>query len=217
MEPELQCAKCGITVLRATYNQKYCKTCGAAAERESVKQWRHEHPDYMPNWRRAHREILREQERKWRDKHPEYYEYIREYQRVWMHKYRKEYPERVSLCNRKHYQKNQEYEQERVRKWQQEHPEAASIWRNNRRARVKGNGGSHTAEELRALIALQEYRCFYCNTPFFDNTLNSKYHIDHKIPLSRGGSNDISNIVFACAKCNLSKSTKTAEEFISKI
>jgi 5-methylcytosine-specific restriction endonuclease McrA len=34
------------------------------------------------------------------------------------------------------------------------------------------------------------------------------------VPLSRGGTNDISNIVLACANCNLKKHTKTHAEFI---
>ena len=37
---------------------------------------------------------------------------------------------------------------------------------------------------------------------------------DHKIPLTRGGSNWIANLAPACLTCNDSKGTKTYNEFI---
>lgn len=40
------------------------------------------------------------------------------------------------------------------------------------------------------------------------------YHtIDHVIPLSRGGTHDVSNLVCACSSCNSSRSARTTEEW----
>jgi 5-methylcytosine-specific restriction endonuclease McrA len=36
--------------------------------------------------------------------------------------------------------------------------------------------------------------------------LSDDYHRDHVIPVSKGGTNDIRNIVLACAPCNVRKS-----------
>ena len=107
------------------------------------------------------------------------------------------------------------------------HHEYLSVWRRNNpenvarshhkyRAMIAGNGGCYTIEEINNLFIEQEYRCFYCNKPFFDNTLAAEYHVEHKTPVSRGGSSDISNIAIACPKCNHSKRDKTAEEFLYK-
>jgi len=39
--------------------------------------------------------------------------------------------------------------------------------------------------------------------------------IDHKIPLARHGSNELSNLVLACHSCNMRKGTMIAEEFLA--
>lgn len=38
--------------------------------------------------------------------------------------------------------------------------------------------------------------------------------LDHKIPLSRGGSNTVKNLVVCCHRCNIAKGAMTADEFI---
>jgi len=72
--------------------------------------------------------------------------------------------------------------------------------------------GSFTAEDIKDLYATQGGRCYYCSV-----SIEESYHIDHMQPLSRGGRNDVSNICLACVPCNLSKHTKTAEEFKGEI
>lgn len=47
--------------------------------------------------------------------------------------------------------------------------------------------------------------CVYCGS-------NEKLSIDHVFPRSRGGTDDPQNLVTACMKCNLKKSSKTPEE-----
>lgn len=45
----------------------------------------------------------------------------------------------------------------------------------------------------------------------------AKFHLDHIIPRSRGGSDDASNRQWLCATCNLAKGALTPDEFISHI
>lgn len=52
--------------------------------------------------------------------------------------------------------------------------------------------------------------CWYCGegmNPFQDFT------IDHIVPLSRGGTNAVVNLVPACRSCNAQKGSKTIEEY----
>jgi 5-methylcytosine-specific restriction endonuclease McrA len=53
--------------------------------------------------------------------------------------------------------------------------------------------------------------CHYCKAeiPF------GRRHVDHAIPLARGGSHLESNLVIACSTCNLAKGTRTADEFFA--
>ena len=41
------------------------------------------------------------------------------------------------------------------------------------------------------------------------------YHVDHVVPLMRGGSNDPDNICLACKPCNLAKGILTGTEFLA--
>ena len=47
------------------------------------------------------------------------------------------------------------------------------------------------------------YRCEYCRTP---NAITAQaFHVDHIIPVSRGGPALLGNLCFACPHCNLHK------------
>ena len=70
--------------------------------------------------------------------------------------------------------------------------------------------GSHSSEEVRAMLRDQGAVCAYCMAP-----LDGGYHVDHMIPLSRGGRNDWTNLAITCGACNLSKGTMTVEELFT--
>ena len=51
--------------------------------------------------------------------------------------------------------------------------------------------------------------CYYC-----EQTIPvGESHLEHKRPISRGGTNSRRNLVLSCARCNLKKGKKTHEEF----
>lgn len=78
-----------------------------------------------------------------------------------------------------------------------------------RRARKAGNGGTHTAADIRALFFEQKGICAWCDT-----ALDAKdYHVDHWKPLSKGGSNDKSNLKLLHPKCNMTKGAKLPSDF----
>ena len=58
---------------------------------------------------------------------------------------------------------------------------------------------------------VEDPNCRYCREPLKP----TEVHVDHMIPRSRGGSDEIENLVVCCADCNRLKHTRTAEEFIT--
>lgn len=68
--------------------------------------------------------------------------------------------------------------------------------------------GSHTAQEWREKVATYGGLCHYCQRPRMLVT-----HKDHVIPITRGGSDGLDNVVPTCADCNEEKSTMTGVEF----
>lgn len=51
--------------------------------------------------------------------------------------------------------------------------------------------------------------CAYCGI----RVTWARHHIDHKIALACGGSNEVRNLALSCKPCNLSKGTLSAREF----
>lgn len=91
---------------------------------------------------------------------------------------------------------------------------AARVSWHNRRSHKKNATGKHTTEELYQQLQNQKNKCYYCHKELSKE--RKGWTADHVIPLSRGGSNDISNIVIACPPCNFKKHTSLPHEWISQ-
>lgn len=70
-----------------------------------------------------------------------------------------------------------------------------------RRARLHNAEGTITRHDVRAIFAQQQGRCAYCRK----RLKQQNCHLDHIVPLARGGSNSPRNLQIACDTCNLQK------------
>lgn len=78
-----------------------------------------------------------------------------------------------------------------------------------RRAHKRTAKGRHCSKDIVALFVKQEGACagLTCKVSL------AAYHVDHKTPISRGGSNWPKNLQLLCAFCNISKGAKTQREW----
>lgn len=86
----------------------------------------------------------------------------------------------------------------------------------NGNLRLCEDGGWFTVRARRSRISDSVYDaltdfwgalCAYCGSQ------GDNLEVDHIVPVSRGGSNDIRNLTLACRPCNMRKRDQTAEEF----
>lgn len=85
------------------------------------------------------------------------------------------------------------------------HPETISHLKANRYARERGAKGSHTLAQWQSLKFSYCYKCAICGK-------KKPLTKDHKIPLSKGGTNYIDNIQPLCRNCNSKKNVKLIYE-----
>ncbi len=78
--------------------------------------------------------------------------------------------------------------------------------RNNKR---NTDDGSITISSLKELLSIQNNKCYHCGC-----SLDKTKHLDHYIPLSKGGGHIISNVVWSCASCNLKKNSKLPTQLL---
>lgn len=96
-----------------------------------------------------------------------------------------------------------------VAAWRIKNPEAVARHANNRRARKIEAGGVLSRGLSDRLFILQKGLCACCGAK-----LGKRFHLDHIIPLAKGGTNDDSNIQLLTPKCNSQKSHKDPIDFM---
>ncbi len=61
--------------------------------------------------------------------------------------------------------------------------------------------------------------CYYCNAEVakrVDSESDRKLHLDHFVPQSKDGADELFNLVLACQPCNLKKSDKMPEDWAAQ-
>lgn len=112
-------------------------------------------------------------------------------------------PERVLAYKKK-------YTLEKQPAWRKANRDKGLAQQARRRAR-KASVPTGPKPTLKELLEMQNGKCAYCETK-----TPSIWHIDHVIPISRGGPDTADNVVAACASCNTSKGSKDVDVWMSE-
>jgi 5-methylcytosine-specific restriction endonuclease McrA len=116
--------------------------------------------------------------------------------------------DRVKAKKKARYHANPEWHRAQSRQYHRTHKHVAKAAVARRRAREAAAQGQHTKEDVQRQYQAQKGKCYWCG-----KDVSNVYHLDHVIPLAKGGSNGPENLVIACPSCNLSKRDKLPHEW----
>ena len=150
-------------------------------------------------------------------------------------RYRQNNSEEYKAKRRAYYEANKESLYKKIREYQSKNKDKVAEWKKayalrnpeirrqaKRRRRAKEQSvlsESYTTDEVLALYGTD---CFICSKPI-DLTAPRQcgkpgwrhaLHIDHLIPISRGGTDTLDNVRPTHGECNIHKSIKTLEELV---
>lgn len=235
----ITCRKCGdakplsaFSIIKKTGKpNSYCKACRSALTRSYAEQHRDERKAYNGDYRQKNVDRLREYDRE-RNKDPERRAAIRRSIANWV----KKNPEKRRAIDRRSNEKRRGtrnsywlankdrlYSHHRAwtlanpgkmlvhcKRWRDANPDKRRTQERIRRARKHGADGSHTQADIRRLLKLQRGCCAACFKPM------KVYHVDHRVALARGGSNDWTNLQLLHPRCNLRKHARDPVEYMQK-
>lgn len=96
-----------------------------------------------------------------------------------------------------------------ARRWRLANPEKQRAADRNKRARrLRAEGRGVTAADVRAIYEAQHGQCRWC-----DCELHENFHVDHVVPLARGGRHEPENACVACPTCNCRKGALLLDEW----
>lgn len=232
------CPKCG---LEKGHGERdcYCRQCrkeyrrkhyeeNKERHREQGKEWLAARPNYERDRARRSRELHPERDRaaarRWRENNPNAQKeaslrYIQKDPARWKEirrRLRAKHRDKLTESKRAWREKNPDRVRDTYRKYLEANPGLQEIKNNARRARMSSATGEFSNEDIQALISVQQSRCAGCGEKL-KKTGKGKYHIDHVMPLSRGGGNDPGNLQLLCPPCNFSKGARLPEQWAAKI
>jgi len=195
------CSKCGQTKPATTeyfhLDKRYtdgffcwCKSCRREYGRLHKRPYTKERAEYNRTYLRAYCATHKKQKA--------------EYDRAYRAANKDKINERIAQWFAVHKSKAAEYR----RKTYHKNKEVYRAIKLRYRARKTEAEGTYTADDIKRQYKAQKGKCYYCSCKVGDN-----YHVDHIIPLSRGGSNWPDNLVIACPSCNTSKRDKMPYEW----
>lgn len=144
-------------------------------------------------WKLANPDVVKRNKISWLKNNPNYY--INYY-----------YAHREEILKKQQARRLKNLERERAqwRTWAKSRPDIISMGWRKRRAKLYQVEGSHTQKEWGDLKDYYGYTCLHCGRK--EPTV--KLTQDHIVPISKGGSDYISNIQSLCQTCNSRKHNK---------
>lgn len=218
------CTKCKRDLSRDAFSrnknrddglQAWCKSCMKAKKdatrdrilaqaREYYLANRERHNEYSRQYYQIHKDETHQYGKLWRSKNAETLKAKKA-----AYAKRPDVAAKMVERNRERRKADPERANGYSRKWRKNNPEKRRASSKQNKMRRDQVAGTCTASQWIAKCEYFGWRCYLCRAP-----LTAKItHMDHRKPLSRGGSHWPANLAPACKHCNLSKNNKTEAEY----
>ena len=182
------CLDCPADISERYGNAKLCRRCAKARQAVSKSSYR------------ASKEVRQA-----------YYQAHKTERKEYQNKYSKDNTEAIAERCRAYYQANAPKKLEYQRVYHKANPEKRREAKARRRARKIELLGKVTSGILDVLLKLQNHRCAApgCRKRIGKRVRGkSDHHLDHIVPLAKGGLHDDANLQILCATCNQQKHAK---------
>jgi 5-methylcytosine-specific restriction endonuclease McrA len=113
---------------------------------------------------------------------------------------------------RRRYRSNPEKVKEAIRAFRIANPDLVRKYNRINKHNRRQADGKFNSRDIENTWVQQRGRCAYFN--FCGEHLSDGFHIDHAVPITRGGSNWPWNLQLCCPPCNLSKHNRDPLEFM---
>jgi 5-methylcytosine-specific restriction endonuclease McrA len=198
----------GIACKKGHVAKRYVKSgdCQQCAIERVIK-WQRDNPEQAnaksAKWAKANPEKVAARLKRWEEAHPGA-------AKARVAKYRDKNPEICRQRSRDHYSANREELIQKKLAYAKANPDIINAIVAKRRAKKVGAEGYYDKKEVAILLERQSCLCL-CGKVTFSG---GNHTVDHYISLSRGGSNNITNLQLLCKPCNSQKGVKTMEEWL---
>jgi 5-methylcytosine-specific restriction endonuclease McrA len=183
-----------------TCRTRFCSTCRTPlCEGNKDRRCPGCNRNHARSWGSSHPEVGRERSKAWRLENPAK---VKENHRRWDRENPDQARNRVSMWQAA----NPVRVRASRRKWSKSNLE--SVREKNRRRRATMKGCVVSATDIQKVIERSAGLCALCRT-FVPEGLR---HIDHIIPLDKGGPHSQENLQLTCYRCNASKGAKMPDE-----
>tara|TARA_R100000935_G_scaffold13717_1_gene27388 strand:+ start:2616 stop:3095 length:480 start_codon:yes stop_codon:yes gene_type:complete len=137
-----------------------------------------------------------------------YYKANRKKAYNWRKAWKEANSEKVLESQKIYYQKHAKQERMRVSAWKKANPEKVNCYKATRMATKNKVNDIHTADDRWMLIEL------YSLAKLREEVFGFKWHVDHIVPLSKGGRHGLSNLQVVPQYWNLSKGNRNTNLFV---
>jgi len=203
------CPNCNET--KEHYAKGLCKACRmrqwreenreqvAASKHRYFEEHREQYRAYARRYRKRNPKKVRASLRRWREGH-------KEERRIYLGFWREKNPEKVSAYNQSYRQKHYQEDLARKRCYRKDHREKIRAQNSRRRAQRRSLPDTLATDQINQLFEMG--RTIYPG---------EKLHLDHVVPLSKGGGTTRANVHVIPASLNMSKHDKLPGEIYEQL